>query len=452
MVSADNLNLDCLEIIFALLHESDLVSVSLVSRSFLAGVIPRLYRTLAFKVNQTKRYPSIISPFASVVAHPNLASHVRNIDLRAVPLSRVKTHPQPEFISDCLKTIALCRNLVSFVCTPNVLPSFLAGLREKSSLQHLRFNGTLIAKQATMLLDVPPLKSMVVETGSLDFVNVLPRWAARLKPSLTNLTLCHLKDLNDCVLESTLSQLPRLTGLHIMGCPRIDHHSVLRLTSHTPNLESLAFTCWESARPLETPRSTLPRLKHLCVDTHRTMATFETPPSWSNFIDITRSWSCKLTSVVFKLPEKWLIGEEFVEMLVDAHGSNLTRIALLNCVISSESIERICKRCARLEYLAISIPKDILPFVADLSHSKSLHTLSDASDAHSAKSVLSKREVESIMRKVPSLWRIVSDDRIWTVERGAYCQVDRGIDLEHERKKPPSIPWFMPPSTLASLY
>lgn len=59
MVSADNLNLDCLEIIFAYLYGNDLVSVSLVSRSFLAGVIPRLYRSLVFTLNQAKRYPAV---------------------------------------------------------------------------------------------------------------------------------------------------------------------------------------------------------------------------------------------------------------------------------------------------------------------------------------------------------------------------------------------------------
>ena len=59
MVSADNLNLDCLELIFAHLHGNDLVSVSLVSRSFLAGVIPRLYRSLVFRLNQAKRYPAV---------------------------------------------------------------------------------------------------------------------------------------------------------------------------------------------------------------------------------------------------------------------------------------------------------------------------------------------------------------------------------------------------------
>ena len=56
MVSADNLNLDVLELIFAHLSGNDLSSVALVSRSFLAGVIPRLYNTLSYRLRQGKGY------------------------------------------------------------------------------------------------------------------------------------------------------------------------------------------------------------------------------------------------------------------------------------------------------------------------------------------------------------------------------------------------------------
>lgn len=59
MVAADNLNLDVLELIFAYLSGNDLVAVALVSRSFFAGVIPRLYRTILFRLSQAKRYPSV---------------------------------------------------------------------------------------------------------------------------------------------------------------------------------------------------------------------------------------------------------------------------------------------------------------------------------------------------------------------------------------------------------
>lgn len=56
MVSADNLNLDVLELIFAHLSSiDDLASVALVSRSFLAAVIPKLYRKLSYGLHQSKR-------------------------------------------------------------------------------------------------------------------------------------------------------------------------------------------------------------------------------------------------------------------------------------------------------------------------------------------------------------------------------------------------------------
>lgn len=105
MVSADNLNLDVLELIFAFLSGNDLPSVALVSRSFLAAVIPRLYNTISYRLRGAKGYDVVstsaglqlllverwievgcdlkkgetMSPFAAVLAHPQLAIHVRNI-------------------------------------------------------------------------------------------------------------------------------------------------------------------------------------------------------------------------------------------------------------------------------------------------------------------------------------------------------------------------------------
>ena len=59
MVSADNLNYDVLGFIFSHITGNDLVSVSLVSRSFLRAVIPLLYSTLTFTHAQAKRYPRV---------------------------------------------------------------------------------------------------------------------------------------------------------------------------------------------------------------------------------------------------------------------------------------------------------------------------------------------------------------------------------------------------------
>jgi hypothetical protein len=59
MVSATNLNFDVLQIIFSYLSPHDLASVSQVNQSFLAGALPRLYRSLGFYHNQAKRYPRV---------------------------------------------------------------------------------------------------------------------------------------------------------------------------------------------------------------------------------------------------------------------------------------------------------------------------------------------------------------------------------------------------------
>jgi len=56
MVTADNLNLNVLELIFSFLFGNDLPSVALVSRSFLAAVIPRLYNTISYRLRQAKGY------------------------------------------------------------------------------------------------------------------------------------------------------------------------------------------------------------------------------------------------------------------------------------------------------------------------------------------------------------------------------------------------------------
>src|SRR6266436_3849674 len=49
-------------------------------------------------------------------------------------------------------------------------------------------------------------------------------------------------NLNETVLENTLSQLPGLLSLHVIGCPRVDHSAIFRCVRHTPLLESLSFT------------------------------------------------------------------------------------------------------------------------------------------------------------------------------------------------------------------
>ena len=51
-----------------------------------------------------------------------------------------------------------------------------------------------------------------------------------------------INELHEAIFQSTLAHLPNLVGLHIVGCPKVDHVVVLRQASQTPLLESLSMT------------------------------------------------------------------------------------------------------------------------------------------------------------------------------------------------------------------
>lgn len=55
MVSADNLNLDVLELIFAHLDQHDLFQLTLVCQSFSAAATPALYRSIEYELRQLLR-------------------------------------------------------------------------------------------------------------------------------------------------------------------------------------------------------------------------------------------------------------------------------------------------------------------------------------------------------------------------------------------------------------
>ncbi|OCH94622.1 hypothetical protein OBBRIDRAFT_810399 [Obba rivulosa] len=451
MVSADNLNLDCLELIFAFLNGNDLVSVALVSRSFLAGVIPRLYRSLVFKLHQAKRYPAIMSPFSAVVAHPGLSVHVRSIDIRTIPTQ--KSILNPNFMNDCLRAIALCNNLGFFVCTPNVLPSFLHSLQGKESLEEIRVNANLSTDQSEQLVKLRGLRSITLDAGSWAMVDALPRWTAALRPTLTELTLYSMPDLNECILDTVLTNLPNLTGLHVVGCPKVDHFTVLRLTAKVPKLESLSFTSWESPRPIPTGLPALSRLKNLTVDTHCSLTPSSTPNLWTSIIALTHSWSCPLRSITLKLSEKLVVADSFVRDLLDAHEATLTHLALINCGISVEGVRSICSRCKDLKRLVVSIPVKEMPiftWAAALQESKTLQTLCDINDTHSThgpRPFLTRGDIHLLMECVPTLEKVVTDERVWrrTAPKRYFEEFD-DFDVSLERRKAaPASHWFMPP-------
>ncbi|GBE89803.1 hypothetical protein SCP_1701280 [Sparassis crispa] len=394
-----------------------------------------------------KRYPAIMSPFASVLAHPSLAVHVRHIDVRSVPT--VKNLPHPNFMNDCSRTIATCKNLSSFTCTPNVLSSFLLALQGKDNLQNLRVNASLTTEQSEQLVKVTGLRNLTLDGSTWNVVDVLPVWSSLLGSTLTSLTFYAMNELNDCVLETVLGNLPNLTGLHVVGCAKIDHTSIFRSTAHTPLLESLSFTSWESPRALPLTIGPLTKLRHLTVDTHCALAPSTTPTLWNSVITLTRTWSCPLTSITLKLSDKLVVGDSFIKDLLNAHEATLTHVAFLNCQLSLDAVRMICARCSEMERFAVGIPaKEIWSFSDCLSRSKSLHTLSDLGDHHSShgqRLFLTRVNVQTIMERVPNLERVVTNGRVWTAEKRSRWLHD-GLRISLERKKSPSPShWFMPP-------
>ncbi|KAI9056392.1 hypothetical protein FKP32DRAFT_1599115 [Trametes sanguinea] len=451
MVSADNLNFDCLELIFAYLAVNDLVSVSLVSRSFLAAAIPRLYRTLTFGLNQAKRYPHITSPFAVVLNHPNLASHVRHIEIRAIPT--IKLAPQPQFLSDCARTISICQNLGAFTCTLDVMPAFLPSLREVAGLQQIRFVGTLTTKQSELLLQISSLREITIDNSTWNVVDILPKWARVLQSTLSSLTLYNMQHLSTDILDTVLPSLPRLTRLHVVACSKVDQAAILKLISHTPNLESLAFTTYDTSRPLPVQIAPLPRLRHLALDTQTAPTPAASAPAfWTTMIDLTRTWSCPLKSLTLRLSDKVELGDAFVRNVVDSHHATLVHLALLNCKVTRENVKRICRKCTELERVALSIPdKDSMSFAEALAFANRIHTVTDVADVHSSHAPhapLSRIDVRTIMTYQPSIERIVADGRIWTaIRRPGQLSDDFELALEKKKASPPSH-WFMPPASI----
>ena len=101
----------------------------------------------------------------------------------------VKSLPQPRFIDECTRTISICRNLGSFTCTTDVMPSFLFSLRQKNTLESIRCIANFTTDQATQAAQIKNLRSLTLDSGSWNAVDILPRWGTALGPSLTSLTL-----------------------------------------------------------------------------------------------------------------------------------------------------------------------------------------------------------------------------------------------------------------------
>jgi len=211
MVRADNLDADCLALIFAFLYHNDLYSLSLVSRSFLTASTPFLYRTLVFHVGHVKKYHKMTSCFGTVLSHRHLAAHIRHIDIR-ISADRL--------LIECNEVISICHNLLTFTCTPKVLPRLISSLCSQASIQRIRVHANLYSPDTEKLALLKNLREITVDGSSWHVIDYFPQWAATVRETLTTLAFYHCSDLDESILESVLFLLPCLKGLHVVGCQK----------------------------------------------------------------------------------------------------------------------------------------------------------------------------------------------------------------------------------------
>ncbi|KAJ7662741.1 hypothetical protein DFH06DRAFT_1471501 [Mycena polygramma] len=458
MVSADNVNLDVLELIFGYLSGNDLPSVALVCRSFFAGVIPTLYSTLLFRLSHAKRYPAVISPFAAVSAHPEFAIHVRHVDIRTIPV--VKTQYNPKFLLECTHALDLCPNIISFRCSINALPPFIAPLAQKDRLRDLRIYANLTTDQSMRLVNLTKVQHLTLDFPSWNVLNLLPKWTAALQNNLTSLTLFMANELNETVLESALIELPGLLGLHVIGCPKVDHVSILNLVSHTPLLESLSMTTGESNRTPLTPPAplVLPHLRHLALDARAALAltlnpvnaATSTPVAILTTILAAISASARLTSFVLKLPDRQMpIPRALVQQLVSAHAPTLRNVSFIECALGTGGeltvLALLCAGCTHLERLEVGLPvRELTPFTLALAKSRTLRTLVDVDDSHTrAGPALAQHHVRDVMGCVPSIERIMSGGRVWIRRKDGRGDLSIGLERRTTRPQAAGVHWFM---------
>ncbi|KAJ3844625.1 hypothetical protein F5878DRAFT_648803 [Lentinula raphanica] len=447
MVTADNLNLDVLELIFLHLSGNDLSSVALVSRSFFVGVIPSLYRKITFRLNHAKRYPKLMSPFKAILLRSYLAIHVRHMEIIAIPALRSMHHPI--FIQECTEALTLCKNLESFRCTVDAVPPFLPSLRDKERLSKLRIHANLTTPQSEKLAELSSLTDLCLDFGSWNVLDILPRWIPKFANTLTSLCLFMASQLNETVLNGVLQRLPRLQALHIVGCAQIDHLAVLRLVSHTPILESLSLSTTESTTPLSRPPPSLQRLKHLALDTRYSMMSSPAPQILSSILDHIQSSAPALSSFTMRLSDvKINISEEFIQKLLELHGLSLRILAFINCGVNMECVKKITKFCPNLERLELPIPvKEITSFAKALDQASNLQVLIDtnvhSTHGHVPDVYLVQDSVRKLMTHGAQLRKVVSGKRVWKNTSPTSIR----LSLERLPAYFSGTYWFMPRDT-----
>ncbi|KAH8829207.1 hypothetical protein DL96DRAFT_1597169 [Flagelloscypha sp. PMI_526] len=435
-------------LICSYLPQSSLPLVALVSSSFNAAAISRLYNSLFFGHRHAKRYLMEATSFSSVVGRPGLGVHVRHIDIRAVPL--LKTSHHPRFLRDCNTAISLAKNLVSFKCTPrNVLaPLLLPLIGNQKNLGSLRIYAGLTTVQSNLLVSkISNLHELSLDAASWNILDRLSEWTGTLRASLQSLTLYGCQDLNMPLIESVLKEIPNLRALHCTGAPRVDQTSLLLLLSSSlPRLESLALTVTENAKSLDPFESaSLYHLRCLAVD----LVCADSPGPGFTALKSTLKFlqNAPLQSFSIRLPDAQIrLGHLAVkDYLLKYFALSLRRIAAIDCSLENDTLYAIFHGCPNLERVELDVPTRHLDnFITYLSCNGNVHTLIDLEghNTHGERLALSAPSVRWLFGAVNSLKTIVSDARVWT------RNVKSSQEPTFERKPPigGGNHWFIPPS------
>ena len=144
-----------------------------------------------------------------------------------------------------------------------------------------------------------------------------------------------------------------------------------------------------------------------------------------------------LASLALRLSDRQPFPTALIEKIVEIHGIHLRSARFMGFTLGSQGLETLME-CDGLEKLAISVPvEDIVSFcrffcqrgfrldariiqytfASALAGTATLHTLVDVVEhgAHGKQTSLTTDRVRVLLEDVPSLARVVSENRLWTV-------------------------------------
>ncbi|KAF7317162.1 hypothetical protein HMN09_00451000 [Mycena chlorophos] len=416
-------NADVLDIIISHLPSRDIASLALTNSYMMACASPHLYSTLAFTFSMAREYPALKTPFSTVCAHPELAVHVRHVDISTIPFAGARF--SAVFLREADEALAICDNLVSFRCSANAVIAFIPVLRDKRWLRSMRVNvDTYPHIRCAELLDLPLLSDLALDWMPVHVSHMLPVWTIILGETLTSLTIFMSASMNEDLLKSALQQLPGLLELHVVGCPQLYHDAVLGLTHLTPRLKRLSVSAkFDLAGGADTPLS-LPNLQHLSIDVRLTSAPIGMSSELSAMAVATLVGRIAdlpqpphLKSLRIRAPSHSSIHFILLNQLASSFSSvSLEDVSFLDCSFDPKSLSAFAKYCATsvsLEALEIALPmRDLVGFARALSSSRSLRVL------RIQHQMVAPDAIRYLLKSVPALQEIWTKNGIWTARSG----------------------------------